>query len=106
MADLFDPTLKKKKKKKAVAFSEDPLGADADPTTPMPPMSPGSPGPTAHELTKMNGTSRDEDDEEERRHRGGVDSRLTEETRGCGRVCKFTMRRSFCACKSGGDVFS
>ncbi|KZT26108.1 eukaryotic translation initiation factor 2 beta [Neolentinus lepideus HHB14362 ss-1] len=34
---LFDPTLKKKKpKKKTVAFSEDPLGADADPTTPAP----------------------------------------------------------------------
>ena len=33
---LFDPTLKKKKKKKVVAFSEDPLGADADPTTPAP----------------------------------------------------------------------
>ena len=33
---LFDPSLKKKKKKKTVAFSEDPLGADADPTTPAP----------------------------------------------------------------------
>ncbi|TDL27869.1 eukaryotic translation initiation factor 2 beta [Rickenella mellea] len=33
---LFDPSLKKKKKKKQVAFSEDPLGADADPTTPAP----------------------------------------------------------------------
>ena len=31
---LFDPSLKKKKKKKTVAFTEDPLGADADPTTP------------------------------------------------------------------------
>ena len=37
MADepLFDPSLKKRKKKQ-VAFSEDPLGADADPTTPAP----------------------------------------------------------------------
>jgi translation initiation factor 2 subunit 2 len=32
---LFDPSLKKRKKK-AVAFIEDPLGADADPTTPAP----------------------------------------------------------------------
>ncbi|KAF6745996.1 translation initiation factor [Ephemerocybe angulata] len=32
---LFDPSLKKKKKK-AVAFTEDPLGAEADPTTPAP----------------------------------------------------------------------
>lgn len=35
---MFDPSLKKKKKtKKTVAFSEDPLGLDADPTTPAPP---------------------------------------------------------------------
>ena len=32
---MFDPSLKKRKKK-TVAFSEDPLGADADPTTPAP----------------------------------------------------------------------
>jgi hypothetical protein len=32
---MFDPSLKKRKKK-AVAFIEDPLGADADPTTPAP----------------------------------------------------------------------
>ncbi|KAM6501227.1 translation initiation factor [Amanita muscaria] len=32
---LFDPSLKKKKKK-TVAFNEDPLGADADPTAPAP----------------------------------------------------------------------
>ncbi|GJE93091.1 eukaryotic translation initiation factor 2 beta [Phanerochaete sordida] len=32
---LFDPSLKKRKKKQ-VAFSEDPLGAEADPTTPAP----------------------------------------------------------------------
>jgi translation initiation factor 2 subunit 2 len=32
---LFDPSLKKRKKK-TVAFSEDPLGADADPTQPSP----------------------------------------------------------------------
>jgi translation initiation factor 2 subunit 2 len=34
---LFDPSLKKRKKKQ-VAFSEDPLGADADPTVPAPPL--------------------------------------------------------------------
>jgi len=33
---LFDPSLKKKSRKKQVAFSEDPLGADADPTQPAP----------------------------------------------------------------------
>jgi translation initiation factor 2 subunit 2 len=32
---LFDPTLKKRKKK-TVAFTEDPLGAEADPTAPSP----------------------------------------------------------------------
>ena len=32
---LFDPSLKKRKKK-IVAFTEDPLGADADPTAPAP----------------------------------------------------------------------
>ncbi|KAK7460909.1 translation initiation factor eIF-2 beta subunit [Stygiomarasmius scandens] len=32
---LFDPSLKKRKKK-VVAFNEDPLGADADPTAPAP----------------------------------------------------------------------
>ncbi|KAI6126813.1 eukaryotic translation initiation factor 2 beta [Pisolithus sp. B1] len=32
---LFDPSLKKRKKK-TVAFTEDPLGRDADPTTPAP----------------------------------------------------------------------
>ena len=33
---LFDPSLKKRSKKKQVAFTEDPLGADADPTVPTP----------------------------------------------------------------------
>jgi len=33
---LLDSSLKKKPKKKQVAFSEDPLGADADPTQPAP----------------------------------------------------------------------
>jgi hypothetical protein len=33
---LFDPSLKKRSKKKQVAFSEDPLGAGADPTVPAP----------------------------------------------------------------------
>lgn len=32
---LFDPSLKKRKKK-TVAFTEDPLGAEADPTAPAP----------------------------------------------------------------------
>ena len=34
-APLFDPSLKKRKKKQ-VAFSEDPLGPEADPTAPAP----------------------------------------------------------------------
>ena len=33
---LFDSSFKKKSKKKQVAFSEDPLGAEADPTQPAP----------------------------------------------------------------------
>ncbi|VDC07015.1 unnamed protein product [Peniophora sp. CBMAI 1063] len=38
MADepMFDPSLKKRSKKKQVAFTEDPLGAEADPTDPVP----------------------------------------------------------------------
>jgi len=33
---LFDSSFKKKPKKKQVAFTEDPLGAEADPTQPAP----------------------------------------------------------------------
>ncbi|TFK73134.1 translation initiation factor [Pluteus cervinus] len=56
---MFDPKLKKKKKK--VIFTEDPLGADADPTTPAPEIIENTTingdavdlGPaTAHELMK------------------------------------------------------
>ncbi|KIJ47362.1 hypothetical protein M422DRAFT_226475 [Sphaerobolus stellatus SS14] len=61
---LFDPSLKKKKKKKTVAFSEDPLGADADPTTPAPLA---DDEPTVHEQmvsqkTEPNGEAKEEDD--------------------------------------------
>ncbi|TRM56962.1 eukaryotic translation initiation factor 2 beta [Schizophyllum amplum] len=72
---LFDPSLKKKKKK-AVAFTEDPLGADADPTTPAPDMIESTTaagdavdmGPTtAHEQMQMqmngDGEKKTEDDE-------------------------------------------
>ncbi|KAJ8700607.1 translation initiation factor eIF-2 beta subunit [Pleurotus ostreatus] len=60
---LFDPSLKKRKKK-AVAFTEDPLGADADPTAPAPETIESTTtngdvvdlGPTtAHEQMKLNG---------------------------------------------------
>ncbi|KAJ8495376.1 hypothetical protein ONZ45_g12887 [Pleurotus djamor] len=60
---LFDPSLKKRKKK-AVAFTEDPLGADADPTQPAPETIESTTttgdvvdlGPTtAHEQMKLNG---------------------------------------------------
>ena len=65
---LFDPSLKKRKKK-TVAFSEDPLGADADPTTPAPTeidntttngdvVDMGS--TTMHEQMKQNGMSGEE----------------------------------------------
>ncbi|TFY63308.1 hypothetical protein EVG20_g6371 [Dentipellis fragilis] len=62
---MFDPSLKKRSKKKQVAFSEDPLGADADPTTPAPAlddiMTNGDAvdlGPkTVHEQMKQNGTA-------------------------------------------------
>jgi translation initiation factor 2 subunit 2 len=61
--DAFDPTLKKKKKKKTVAFSEDPLGADADPTTPAPPLDDPELGPaTVHEQMKQNGRDADAED--------------------------------------------
>jgi len=60
---LFDPSLKKRKKKQ-VAFSEDPLGADADPTSPAPAIIDNHTangdavdmGPTTmHERMKQNG---------------------------------------------------
>lgn len=60
---MFDPSLKKRKKK-AVAFMEDPLGAEADPTTPAPATIDSTTtageavdmGPTtAHELMQQNG---------------------------------------------------
>ncbi|KAF5392662.1 hypothetical protein D9757_000937 [Collybiopsis confluens] len=66
---LFDPSLKKRKKK-AVAFTEDPLGAEADPTAPAPETIDNTTtsgeavdlGPTtAHEQMKMNGEGGDED---------------------------------------------
>ena len=56
---MFDPSLKKKKKKKAVAFFEDPLGADADPTTPAPPVQ-DTEEPTLHEQMKQNGHAKKE----------------------------------------------
>lgn len=61
---LFDPSLKKRKKtKKTVAFSEDPLGADADPTTPAPLPEEESTdlGPvTVHERMVQNGTHKED----------------------------------------------
>lgn len=70
MADepLFDPSLKKRKKK-TVAFTEDPLGAEADPTVPAPEIIESTTvngdavdlGPTtAHEAMKE---KKDEEDE-------------------------------------------
>ncbi|GJJ14771.1 hypothetical protein Clacol_009039 [Clathrus columnatus] len=49
---LFDPSLKKRKNKKTVAF-EDPLGPEADPTTPIPFN--GDDAPTLHEQMVKNG---------------------------------------------------
>lgn len=60
---LFDPSLKKRRKKQ-VAFTEDPLGAEADPTAPSPETIDNHTtngdtvdlGPvTAHERMKLNG---------------------------------------------------
>ena len=64
---LFDPSLKKKKKKQTVAFSEDPLGAEADPTTPAPqPETNGHLGPaTVHEQMVQNGAEGVDDKEKE-----------------------------------------
>jgi hypothetical protein len=71
MADepLFDPSLKKRKKKNVV-FIEDPLGADADPTKPAPETIDSTTingeavdlGPTtAHELMKGSSEKEEED---------------------------------------------
>jgi len=66
---LFDPSLKKRSKKKQVAFSEDPLGAEADPTTPAPTVIENTTtngdavdlGPTTfHEQMKQNGIGDEE----------------------------------------------
>jgi len=67
---LFDPSLKKRKKKQ-VAFSEDPLGADADPTNPAPTSIDNTTangeavdlGPTtAHEQMSQNGRAENGDE--------------------------------------------
>ncbi|KZT64988.1 eukaryotic translation initiation factor 2 beta [Daedalea quercina L-15889] len=72
---MFDPSLKKRKKK-TVAFSEDPLGAEADPTTPAPVVIDDTTtngeavdmGPkTMHEQMKQNGDAGAEDGAEERK---------------------------------------
>ncbi|KAH9834754.1 eukaryotic translation initiation factor 2 beta [Rhodofomes roseus] len=72
---LFDPALKKRKKK-TVAFSEDPLGAEADPTTPAPATIEDTTtngeavdlGPkTMHEQMKQNGDVDAEDGVEEKK---------------------------------------
>ena len=66
---LFDPSLKKRKKK-TVAFTEDPLGPEADPTTPAPATIESTTangdavdlGPaTVHEQMKRNQTGEDGD---------------------------------------------
>lgn len=63
---LFDPSLKKRSKKKTVAFSEDPLGADADPTTPAPAIDDSDLGPkTVHEQMKENGIGAGGDEDAE-----------------------------------------
>lgn len=53
---MFDPSLKKKKKKKAVAFNEDPLGADGmdEPIAePAPAATPIAPGPSILKVTDL-----------------------------------------------------
>jgi len=67
-APLFDPSLKKRSKKKQVAFSENPLGADADPTVPAPSLEDTTTGgdvvdlgpKTVHEQMKQNEAGVDE----------------------------------------------
>jgi len=68
---LFDPSLKKRKKK-TVAFTEDPLGPEADPTAPAPETidsttvngDPVDLGPTtAHEAMMAGQEKKDENDE-------------------------------------------
>ena len=71
---LFDPSLKKRKKK-AVVFIEDPLGADADPTKPAPETIDNTTingeavdlGPTtAHELMLQSGASEAKPDKKDK----------------------------------------
>lgn len=59
---LFDPSLKKKKKKKVVAFEVDPLGAEADPTTPAP-LEDDPSAPTVHEQMKQSAIANGDDAE-------------------------------------------
>ena len=70
---LFDPSLKKRKKKQ-VAFTEDPFGAEADPTEPAPETIDSTTlngdavdlGPTtAHEAMKATGNGHDKKKKEE-----------------------------------------
>lgn len=66
---LFDPSLKKKKKKKVVAFDAETPSAEADPTTPAP-LEDDPSAPTVHEQMKQNaiangdGADKNGDDEE------------------------------------------
>ena len=65
-APLFDPSLKKKKKK-SVAFNEDPLSAELDPTTPadVDDTNGHDLGPkTVHERVKQNGSAANGDGED------------------------------------------
>ncbi|PCH36765.1 eukaryotic translation initiation factor 2 beta [Wolfiporia cocos MD-104 SS10] len=72
---MFDPSLKKRKKKQ-VAFSEDPLGAETDPTTPAPATIDDTTangdavdmGPTTmHEQMKQNGITGEDEEEGEKK---------------------------------------
>ncbi|KAF8911420.1 eukaryotic translation initiation factor 2 beta [Mucidula mucida] len=70
---LFDPSLKKRKKK-IVAFTEDPLGADADPTAPAPETIDNTTingeavdlgSTTAHEQMKLGGDEKEKNEDDE-----------------------------------------
>lgn len=70
---LFDPSLKKRKKR-TVAFTEDPLGADADPTAPAPDTIDNTTingdivdlgSTTAHEQMKLNGDEESKKEDED-----------------------------------------
>jgi translation initiation factor 2 subunit 2 len=95
---MFDPSLKKKKKK-AVAFNEDPLGAEADPTTPAPTTIDSTTlagesvdmGPsTAHEAMQAASAAEGKDDDDAKAMFGDLKKKKKKKEIPLDLVCYFT----------------